>query len=137
MALVPCKAIFARSTLADLGSKPPAHPPITLATIYMDFRKSFSKPFKKFKDKLPGSSRKRDGRSGGEDGGKGREADVEGGEVSQRNSYLRSEVIVEGAVGGGPSGEGSNVDGNKVAFVDVNPLTSIPSISHIGEPDGM
>ena len=128
---------FARSTLADLGSKPPAHPPTTLAAICMDFGKSFSKPFKKLKDKLPGGRRKRDGRSGGEDDGKGKEVNVKGGEVSQKNSYLRSEVSVESAVGGGPSGEGSNVDGNKVAFVDVNPLTSIPLISHIGEPDGM
>ena len=137
MALVLYKGVFARSTLADLGPKPPAHPPPTLATIYMDFRKSISKPFKKLKDKLPGGSRKRDGRSRGKGGGRGREADIEGGEVSQRNSYMHSEVSVEGAVGGGSSGEGSNVDGRKVSSTDVNPLASMPSISCVGEPNGM
>ena len=102
----------------------------------MDFRKSLSKPFKKLKGKLPGGSRKRDGRSGSKDRRKGGEADVKGGEVSQRNSYLRSGFSVEGAVGGGPSGEGSNVDGKKVTLIDADPPTSTPSISHIGEPDG-
>jgi len=33
--------------------------------------------------------------------------------------------------------QGSNIDGKKVALVNVNPPTSIPSISHIEEPDSM
>jgi len=104
----------------------------------MDFRKSFSKSFKKLKGKLPGGSRKRDGRSGSEDSRKGREVDdVEGGEASQRNSYLSSEVSVVGAVESGPSREGINMDGKKPTLVDANPPTSAPLISHIGEPDGM
>jgi len=103
----------------------------------MDFQKSFSKPFKKLKDKLPGVSRKRDGRSERKDNGKGKEADVEGSEASRSNSYLRSEVSVEGAVESGPHPEERNVDGKGVTFFDVNPPTSAPSISAIGEPGGM
>ena len=108
----------------------------------MDFRKSFSKPFKKLKDKLPGGSRKRDGRSESEDSRKGSEvevkgAEVKGAEVIQRNSFLHSEVSVEGVVESGPSQEESNVDGKKGALNDVDPPTSAPSISHIREPDGM
>jgi len=97
----------------------------------MDFRKSFSKPFKKFKDKL------RDGRSGSEDSRKGREADVKGGDVSQRDSYLRSDVCAEDVAESGPSAEGSNIGGKEVALVDVDPPTSMLSISRIGEPNGM
>jgi len=101
----------------------------------MDFRKSFSKPFKKLKDKLPGVSRKRDGRSESElDRGKGKEADVEGSEASQTNSYLHLEGSVEGAVESGPHPEERNVDWKGVTLVDVNPPTSAPSISAIGEP---
>jgi len=100
----------------------------------MDFRKSFSKPFKKLKGKLPGGNRKRDGRSGGESDRKGREAEIEGGEVSQRNSYPHSEVDIEGAVGGVHNQEGSDVGGGKAARVDVPPV-SLPSISRSGEPD--
>ena len=103
----------------------------------MDFRKSFSKPFKKLKDKLPGGSRKRDGRSGSEDGRNRREADVEGSEARQRNSHLHSEVDVGGAVNSGPSREESNVDGKKPALVDANPLAATSSIPHIGEPESM
>jgi len=104
----------------------------------MDFRKSFSKPFKKLKGKLQGGSRKRDGRSGSEDSRSGRELDVvEGGKASQRNSYLHSEVSVVGAVESGPSQEGINVDGKETTPVDANPPTSAPPISHIGKPDGM
>ena len=102
----------------------------------MDFRKTFSKPFKKLKDKLPGGSRKRDGRSESEDSRKGRDVDVEGGKVSQRNSYLHSEVSVEGAVESRPGQEVANVDAKKAAPVDAVPPTSAPSISHIGEPGG-
>jgi len=102
----------------------------------MDLRKSLSKPFKKLKDKFPGGGHKRDGRSASKDSRGGGVADIEGGEVSQRNSFLPSEVSIEGSVGGGPGGEGSNVDGKKVVLVDVDPPVSTPSISHIGEPDG-
>ena len=103
----------------------------------MDFRKSFSKPFKKLKSKLPGGNPKRDGGSGSEGGSKGRRDNLEGSEVSQRSSYLRSEVSIGDVVEGGPSAEGSNIDSKKVTLVDVDPPTSVPSISHIGEPDGM
>ena len=103
----------------------------------MNFRKSFSKPFKKLKDKFPGGSRKRDGRSGSEDGRKGREADVEGSEASQRNSYLPSEIDVGGAVDSGPSREESNVEGKKATLVDADPPVATSSIPHIGEPEGM
>ena len=100
----------------------------------MDFRRSFSKPFKRLKGKLPGGSRKRDGRSGGEDGRKGREADVDESEANQRNSYLHSEVEVDDTVESGPSRE---VNEKKTAFVDVNPPMATPSIPHIGEPESM
>jgi len=105
----------------------------------MDFRKTFSKPFKRLKDKLPGGSSKRDGRSESKDSRKGRAVDVEGGEASQRDSYLHPEVSIKGAVEGGPNREWSGVGGRKAALqvVDVNPSSSVPSISHIGEPDGM
>jgi len=103
----------------------------------MDFRKSFSKPFKKLKGKFPGGNRKRDGRSGGENDRK--ETEIEGGEVGQRNSYPHSEVDIEGAVGiegvvgDGHSQEGSDVGGGN-ARVD-EPPASLPSISRCGEPD--
>ena len=97
----------------------------------MDFRKSLAKPFKKLKNKFPWGSRKRDG-SGGEDDRKKAAVDIEGGEASQRNSYLRSGVSVEGAVESGPHREGRNVDRMEAALVD-DPPTSPPSISHIEE----
>jgi len=100
----------------------------------MDFRKSFLKPFKKLKGKLPGGSRQRDGRSGSEDGRNGRDVSVKGGGASQRNPYLHS---VEGAVEGGPNREGTNVDGGEVVLVDVNPPTSAPLVSQVREPDSM
>ena len=110
----------------------------------MSFRRSFSKPFKKLKGKLRGGSSERDGRSGSEDSRrgsedsrKGRKADIKGGVIGQRNPYLHSEVSVEGAAGGGPSGEGSGVNRKKVALIDTDPHTSTPSILHIGKPDGM
>jgi len=102
----------------------------------MDFRKSFSKPFKKLKDGFPRGSRKRDGRSEGGDSRKGSKVDVIGGEASQSNSDLHPEVTV-GTVESGPSREGTNVDGKKTALVDADPPTPAPAISHIGEPDGM
>ena len=103
----------------------------------MDFRKSFSKPLKKLKDKLPGGSRKHDGRSESEDSRKGREVDVKGGEVTQRNSYIPSEASVKDAAESGPGREGTNADGKNVALIDVDPPTSAPSISRIGKPDSM
>ena len=105
----------------------------------MDFRKSFSKPFKKLKDKFPGGSRKRDGGSGGEDGRKGRGADVTDGEASLSNLNLHSEVSVEGAVESGPSREESNIGGKEAVLqvVGINPPTPTPLISHVGGPDSM
>jgi len=103
----------------------------------MDFRKSFSKPFKKLKDGFPRGSRKRDGRSESEDSRKGSKVDVTGGEAGQRNLDLHPEVTVLGAVESGPSREGTNVDGKKTALVDADPPIPAPAIPYIGEPDGM
>ena len=102
----------------------------------MDFRKSLSKPFKKLKGKLPGGTRKRDGRSGNENDRKLGEADVEGSEASQRDSYLHSEVDVESVVGSVPGREGIDVDGNEAAPVD-DPPTPTPPISQSGKSDSM
>ena len=57
--------------------------------------------------------------------------------MSQRNLSMHSEVSVEGEMGSGPSAERAGVGGKEVALVNVDPPTSTPSISHIGEPDGM
>jgi len=103
----------------------------------MDLRKTFSKPFKKLRDKFPGGRRKRDGRLGSEDSRKEGQADVSGGEASQRSSYLHPAVSVKGAVESRPSGEGSNFDGKNAALVNLDPPTSTPSISNIGKPDSM
>ena len=105
----------------------------------MDCRKPFSRPFKKLKDKLRGSSRKRDGRSGSEDSRRGRSVDVTDGEASQSNLNLHSEVNVEGAVKSGPNQEGSNVGGKEAAprAVDPGPPESAPLISRTAEPDSM
>ena len=102
----------------------------------MDFRKALSKPFKKLKDRLPGGRHKRDGRSGDGNDGRGGEADVEGSEASQRNSYLPSEVDVGGAVESGPGQEGNDADGKETAPV-ADPPASTPSISQSGNPNGM
>ena len=67
----------------------------------------------------------------------GREADVEGSEASERNSYLHSEVDVGGAVESEPSREESNVEGKKTALVDADPPVATSSIPHIGEPESM
>ena len=101
----------------------------------MDLRKSFLKPFKKLKSKLPGDRRKRDGRSGGGNDGKGVETDVEGSEASQRNSFVDSEVDVRSAVESGPSRKGNNVDGKDAGPVDDPPI-SAPSILQSGKPGG-
>ena len=114
------------------------HHDLHRSRIDMDLRKSFSKPFKRLKDKLRGESRKRDGRSGSEDSRSGRGSDgVERSGGSQRNSHLHSEVDVGGAVDSGPSREESNVDGENPALVDANPLAATSSIPHIGEPGSM
>ena len=102
----------------------------------MDLRKSFLKPFKKLKSKLPGDRRKQDGKSGGRNDGKGGEIAVEGGEASQKNSFVDSEVDVMSAVESGPSRERDNVDGRDATLVD-DPPTSTPSISRSGKPGGM
>jgi len=97
----------------------------------MDLQKSFSKPFKKLKGKLPGGRRKHDGRFGNEDSRKGGEVDVEG---SKGN--LHSEVGIEDVVEGGPSRDGGNLDWKAAAPVD-DPPTSTPSISQSGKPNSM
>lgn len=101
----------------------------------MDLRKSFSKPFRRLKDKLPGGSRKQDRRSGNEDGRKGSDANIDGSEAIQRKLYPHSEVLVnaKGTEESGPSQGESRVDGGR--FDDPPMFTS--SILHIGEPDGM
>jgi len=103
----------------------------------MDVRKPFLRPFKKLKDKLQGGSRKRDGRSGSEDSRKGNEGDVGRGEASQGNSFSHPEVRVEGAAESGSNRGESNIDGKKATLINANPPTSVPSISHIGEPDSV
>jgi hypothetical protein len=92
----------------------------------MDLRKSFSKPFKKARQKLAEVGRKRDRKSGSESNRGGREPGVGGSEASQRSSrlYLEAEDVVES----GPSREGNDVGGDEAGLVD--PPTSAPSISH-------
>jgi hypothetical protein len=96
-------------------------------------RRSFLKPFEKVKQKLAGVVRKRNRKSGSEDGREGREPDVGGTEVNQRNSCLHSDA--EGVVEGGPGREGNDVDKEEVGQID--PLTSTPSILHSGQPNSM
>jgi len=99
----------------------------------MDFRKSLSKPLKKLKDKLPGGSRKRDGRSGNAGAREGGDTDIEGREASQWNSYPLSDDVGN-AAGSVLGEEESNVGGEKVVQVD-DPPTSVRSILHVGEHD--
>jgi hypothetical protein len=99
----------------------------------MGLRKSFLKPFEKVKQTLTGGRRKVDERSGGENDQEGGKAQVGGGEASQRNSHLHSEV--EDVMEMRPSRGGNDVDREKVGQVD-SP-SSIPSISHGREPDSM
>ena len=99
----------------------------------MDLRKSFLKPFKKLKDKLPGDRRKRNGGSGNRNDGEGGETDIETSEVSQRNSYLDPEVDIGVVVESGPSREGNNVGGKEAAPVD-DPPTSTPLLLQSGKP---
>ena len=83
------------------------------------------KPFKRLTGKLPGNRRKRDRRSGNEDGG---EVDVEGSEAGQKTSYLAPEADIDDGMEGGRSREWSHVDRKDAALVDDLP-TSTPSIS--------
>ena len=107
---------------------PAASSPSTPTYTDMDFRKPFSKQFKKLKYRLTEGDRKRDGRSGKEGDRGGSETGIDGGEASQRNSRLRSDVddVVERA----PSREGNpdDVTGKKVDRVDSS--ASPPPISH-------
>jgi len=104
-------------------------------SINMDLRKSFSKPFKKLKDNLPGGRRKRDGRSGSGNDRKGY-VDAEGGEASQTGSYLDSEAGIEGVMESVPSQEGCDVGGKEAVPVD-DPPTSAPLISQEIITDGV
>jgi hypothetical protein len=99
----------------------------------MDLRKKFLKPFKKAKQKLTESHRKRDGRSGSEGDREGKGTDVGGSETDQKNPRLHLEV--GGVVESGPSREGNDVDGDEGGQVD--PPTLTPSISHGEEPDSV
>ena len=90
------------------------------------------KPFKKVKQKLTGDRHKRAGRFENENDVEGREADVEGSEVGQRNSRLHPGVK---DVESGPSREESDVGRKEVGQVDL-PISTL-SISHGGEPSGM
>ena len=91
----------------------------------MDFRGSISKPFKKLKQRLTKGSRKRKEKSGREDSREGGEHDTDASGTGQ-SSYLQPET--EDVVESGPSREERDGDGKKV--VQVNPPTSMPSISH-------
>ena len=102
----------------------------------MDLRKSFLKPFKKLKDKLPGGHRKRDGRSGSGNNREGEEVDIEGSEASRTNSFLHSEVDVGSAVESGPSREGNNASRKEVVSVDDLPITTL-FVSQGGKSNGM
>ena len=102
----------------------------------MDLRKSFLKPFKRLKDKLPGDRRRRGGRSGERNDGEGGETDIETSEASQRNSYLDPEVDIGVVVESGPSREGNHVDGEEVAPVDDPPTSTAPLILRSGKPGG-
>ena len=93
----------------------------------MDFRKTLSKPLKKLKDKLPGGHRRRDGRSGSENDGKGGGFDVKGSQVSKQNQYLQSEVDVGGTLKSGQSQEASDTNWKEAAPVGDTP-TSTASI---------
>jgi hypothetical protein len=98
----------------------------------MDPRNPFSKGLKKLKRKLAGGGRKRVGDSRSENDREGREADIGGGEASQRNPFVQSGA--GDVVDNGPSREGNDVGGDGVDRVD--PPTSTPSVPHSGEPGG-
>ena len=98
----------------------------------MGLRKSFLKPFEKVKQKLTDGRHEGDGRPRGENDQEG-EAHVGGSEASRRNPRLHFEV--EDVMEIGPSREGNGVDREKVGQVD--PPSSMPSISRGGEPNSM
>ena len=116
-------------------SRPPPHRCRHRPGTDMDLRKSFSKPLKKLKHRLTEGNRNRDGRSRKENDREKREADVGGGEASQRDSRLHLDV--EDVVEGGPSRAGNpdDVEGKEVGRVDLP--VSTPSISHGGESGSM
>ena len=91
----------------------------------MGLQKSFSKLFKKVKSKLTRGRRKREGRSG-TDQGRG-EAEVGGREVSHWSPHPHSEA--EDVADGGPSKEG-----NGVGVGRVDPPTSTPSMINLRLP---
>ena len=100
----------------------------------MDLRDSISRPFKKLKHRLTKGNRKRKDETGS-DSNRGGEGD--GAEESEagQSSYLHPET--EDVAETRPSQEEKDGDSKKVAQVD--PPTSMPSISHrdSGEPNGM
>ena len=98
----------------DEFSRLPPHSHRDRPSTSMDLRKSFLRPFKKAKQKLTGSRRKRDGGSESETDRGGREVDVERSETSQMNSRPHSGV--EDVVESGLSRERNDV--------------GIPSTSH-------
>ena len=99
----------------------------------MGLQKSFLKPFKRVKQKLTGGRRKVDKGSGGENDKEGGEVHIGGDEASQRNPRLHSEV--EDVIEIGPSRERNDFNGKRVGQAD-SP-SSLPSISHGGEPNSM
>jgi hypothetical protein len=111
----------------------PSHHYLHRSNTSMDLRKKFLKPFKKAKQKLTESHRKRDGRSESEGDREGKATDVGGSETGENSPQPCLEV--EGVVESGPSREGNDVSGDELGQVD--PLTSIPPISHGREPDSM
>ena len=92
----------------------------------MDLRDSLSKPFKKLKHRLTKSIRKRKEGSRSDSHREGGETEVEESEAGQ-SSHLNPET--EDVAKSGPSREESDSKGKKA--VEVNPPTSMPSISPI------
>ena len=100
----------------------------------MGIRDFVSKPFKKLKNRLAESIRKRKEESKSDSHREGGETDVEESEAGQ-SSHLNPET--EDVAKSGPSLEENDGEGEEV--VEVNPPTSTPSISAIdsGKPDSM
>lgn len=89
----------------------------------MDLRKSFAKPFKTLKARLPRGSRKRDGRSGNEIDREDRAGDAEGSKARQQSPYLHPGI--EDTTEGESHQEGSDIDGKRASLVD-DPPTATP-----------
>ena len=120
-----------RMFCASRPHQPPATSlPSTPTYTDMDFRKSFSKPFKKLKHRLTEGNRRPDGRSRRDDNKEGRGTNVEGGEADRRNSGLHSEV--ESVVESRPDREENSNDVGGKDVERVNSSTSSPSIPHGG-----